>query len=126
MKTYDPVIYPTNLVIASSVDELNKAYKNDVGGNLTKTENSAATTYKMFGRKDGFAATGIVLHHKPTIKTIAHESFHAAQDMLTYIQQDFVYDGTNESWAYLIGWIALCIEDFINKEFKEDKNEKLL
>lgn len=121
MRTYNPSIYPTNLIIASSVEELNGKYKNDIGGDLIKTDHSAATTYKMFGRKDGFAAIGIVLHCKPTIETIAHEAFHAAQDMLTYIQQDFVYDGTNESWAYLIGWIALCIEDFINKEFKEEK-----
>lgn len=120
MRTYDPLIYPVSIVLSCTEEELNKKYELPDGGDIEKQQ-GCATTYRVNGRNGGSATVGIVFRRKPDIDTIAHEAFHAAHDIMSYIHEDFVYDGTNESWAYLIGWIALCIEDFVNKEFKEEK-----
>ena len=41
---------------------------------------------------------------------VAHESFHAADYILARASAEFSPDGTNEHYAYLIGWIGRCIE----------------
>ena len=120
MKFYDPQIYPVGLVLSRTEDEINKYYNGNEGNPLQPHE-SIATTYRLKRNTGNYFAVGIVFRKKPTIQTIAHEAFHAAHALMEYIGQDFVYDGTNESWAYLIGWIALQIEDFVNKEYKEEK-----
>ena len=54
------------------------------------------------------------------ISTVAHESVHAADMMFQYIGQtpeDF--DSRNEPYAYLVGWVAGCIGDYLTKYFKE-------
>lgn len=122
MRTYDPLIYPLNVVIARTEKELNRKYELPNGGDLER-QVGCATTYQMNGRNGGSATVGIVFRRKPEMDTIAHEAFHAAHNIMTFIHEDFVYDGTNESWAYLIGWIALCIEDFVKKEFKENESK---
>lgn len=121
MRTYDPVIYPLNLVVSGSIEQINAKYEIPGGGKVEKSETAIASTYKLNGKNGGGGAVVILINKRPDISTIAHEAFHAAHDIMTYIHEDFVYDGTNESWAYLIGWIALCIEDFVKKEFKEEK-----
>lgn len=44
------------------------------------------------------------------ISTVAHESFHAADFMMDTLGIVFNKDCLNEHVAYLIGWIARCID----------------
>lgn len=42
------------------------------------------------------------------VNTCAHEALHAAQDIL-YDRGMKLCDDTHEAYAYLVGWIAMCI-----------------
>ena len=119
MKFYDPQIYPVGLVLSRAEDEINKHYIGNEGSPI-EARDAIATTYRLKRKTGPYHAVGIVLRKKPTIQTISHEAFHATHTIMEFIGNDFVYDGTNESWAYLLGWIALQIEDFVNKEFERD------
>lgn len=118
MKFYDTQIYPVGLVLSRTEEEINKYYNGADGSPIIPT-NGIATTYRLKRKSGDYYAVGIVFREKPTIQTIAHEAFHAAHNTMMFIGEDFVLDGTNEAWAYLIGWIASQIEDFVNKNFKE-------
>lgn len=125
MMYFEPCIYPVGLCVARSIDELRKHYVDTDGKELEQRtekemEGVVATTYRMNPRKKGRGiAIGIIFWQKPVIDTIAHEAFHAADYILKYIGADFCSDGSNEHWAYLIGWIAGCCGDFVKKEFKD-------
>lgn len=47
------------------------------------------------------------------ISTIAHESFHAADFIMDSLGMVFNKNCENEHIAYLIGWVARCIERYI-------------
>lgn len=123
MKRYKQSIYPLPIYITNDVEEFNK-YFTHIDGSPLKFDNALATTYRIVGKKEKRAAIGIVLGCKPSISTIAHEAFHAANFILEYVGADFFMDGTNEHWAYLIGWVAECIQDFSNQSFKEGDGEE--
>lgn len=44
------------------------------------------------------------------LSTVAHEAFHAADFMMDTLGMVFNKDCQNEHVAYLIGWIARCID----------------
>lgn len=44
--------------------------------------------------------------------TIAHGSFHVADKVRQHVGLEFSLDGDNEHIAYLIGYVARCIEKF--------------
>jgi hypothetical protein len=58
-------------------------------------------------------AVGIIFNEKPTFKTILHESLHAVRMMLDVGLNIPFCDATEEAYAYLIGWIGDCIEDYL-------------
>lgn len=122
MKFYDTQIYPVGIVVSKNEEDVNKHYNGIEGEPIKSSEKGAiATTYRLKRKTGNYYAVGIVLREKPTIQTISHEAFHAAHVIMEFIDNDFIYEGSNESWAYLIGWIAMKIEDFVNEEFKEEK-----
>ena len=49
------------------------------------------------------------------VNTFAHESFHAAVDILEACHIKFTED-TNEVYAYLIGYLTECVTQTANKE----------
>lgn len=58
--------------------------------------------------------------------TIAHESVHAADAVYQYIgQATDNFDNRNEPYAYLVGWVAGCIGDYLTKYFKEHGGEEV-
>lgn len=59
-------------------------------------------------------AVGIIFNSDITPKLAAHEGFHAAYFMLEVGVKIPLSDTSDEAWAYLIGWIAECIDDFKN------------
>lgn len=120
MKFYDTQIYPLGIVVSKTEAEINKHYDGIEGEPIKSDEKGAiATTYRLKRKTGNYYAVGIVFREKPTIQTIAHEAFHAAHALMEFIDNDFIYGGSNESWAYLIGWIAMKVEDFVEQEFKE-------
>ena len=124
MKFYDPQIYPVGLVLSRTGEEINRYYNGTEGAPIETSETAEergaiATTYKLKRKTGDYYAVGIVFRRKPTVQTIAHEAFHAAHCIMQYIGEDFIYEGNNESWAYLVGWIAMKCEEFVAREFKK-------
>lgn len=82
------------------------------------------------------AITGLVMRHEDlqlgvlvafqdedvSVKTIAHESVHVADAMFDWCgiySQGF--DESNEAYAYLVGWAAECIDDYLTEYKKMNK-----
>lgn len=117
MKYYDNEIYPIALVLSNDIDSVRNEYwwyndeQNEELPDTTKT--TEASTFLMMRKTDAYRAiaVGIVFNVPITSKLAAHEGFHAAH--FTMNQLDMPLDDcSDEAWAYLIGWIAECIEDF--------------
>ena len=119
MKYYDNGIYPIALVLSNDIESVRKKYllyNDEYDEELPdKSSSTEASTYLMERKTKGYraVAVGIVFYRDITAKLVAHEGFHAAHFMMNYIDLP-LDDSSDEAWAYLIGWIAECIEDFKN------------
>lgn len=139
-------IYKPELWIAT-IDDKNKIRKifrsfysiNDLEKNLNPgiidlDRSFSGTTYLVKHQKRDAMGVLIVLNSEHLNKddycymmnTVAHESVHAADMTFQYIGQfkeDF--DSRNEPYAYLVGWVAGCIGDYLTKYFKENGSEEV-
>ena len=119
MKYYDNGIYPVALVLSNDIESVRKEYlfyNDEYDEELPdKSSSTEASTYLMERRTKDYraVAVGIVFYRDITAQSAAHEGFHAAHFMMNYI--DLPLDNSSdEAWAYLIGWIAECIDNFKN------------
>ena len=114
-----------------SIADLNNETNSDI---ISIDKPFGAATYAVRHQKKDTIGTLIVLNSEYLTKdnyayivgSIAHESVHAADMMFQYIGQapeDF--DSRNEPYAYLVGWIAGCIGDYLTKYFKEHGREEI-
>ena len=139
-------IYKPELWIAT-IDDKNKIRKifrsfysiNDLEKDLNPgiidlDRSFSGTTYLVKHQKRDAMGVLIVLNSEHLNKddycymmnTVAHESVHAADMTFQYIGQfkeDF--DSRNEPYAYLVGWVAGCIGDYLTKYFKENGSEEV-
>ena len=139
-------IYNPELWIATT-DDKNKIQKifrsfysiNDLEKNLNPgiidlDRSFSGTTYLVKHQKRDAMGVLIVLNSEHLNKddysymmnTVAHESVHAADMTFQYIGQfkeDF--DSRNEPYAYLVGWVAGCVGDYLTKYFKENGSEEV-
>ena len=114
MKYYSNDIYPIALVLSYESDSINKEYTDWDGNDITVKPIAQTITLPLTRRAQYYAmAVGIFFNSNITPKLTAHEGFHAAHFMMNYIDLP-LDDASDEAWAYLIGWIAGCIEDFKN------------
>ena len=119
MKCYDNNIYPIALVLSYDAESVNKEYRNaapDEDDEIKDNHNVLGRTMFLSRRTNDYypMAVGIIFSKKPTFKVIVHESFHAVMMMLETALNIPLDCETEEAYAYLIGWIGECIEDFIN------------
>lgn len=117
MKYYDNEIYPIALVLSNDIESVREEYwwynENDNEELPDNANTTEASTYLMMRKADAYRAiaVGIVFNSQITAKLAAHEGFHAAHFMMNQLGMP-LDDCSDEAWAYLIGWIAECIEDF--------------
>lgn len=118
MKYYDNEIYPIALVLSNDIESVRDKYWFYTSENRCEelpdmTGTTEATTYVMMCKTDAYRAiaVGIVFNVPITVKLAAHEGFHAAHFMMNQLNLP-LDDCSDEAWAYLMGWIAECIEDF--------------
>lgn len=132
MKYYENEIYPISLVLSYDAESINKEYRNaapDEDDEIKDNHKVLARTMFLSRRTNDYyaMAVGIIFNKKPNMKTILHESLHAVKMMLDVGIDMPLSDQTEEAYAYLIGWIGECIEDFINankwKPTKEQMTE---
>lgn len=117
MKIYqfDPQIYPRRLWVSvgASTEELQRKFGkkdiNDMDDSYYAETQTVQQKEPLFG--------GVLVRFQDlkaiTPETISHESTHAALEIFDYC--DCRIDIENqEPFAYLVGWIAKCIEEVIN------------
>lgn len=114
MKYYSNEIYPIGLVLSYDVDSVNKEYTLYDGSDVVVKKTAEAETLQLNRRTTDYNAwaVGIVFNTPITSRLMAHEAFHATYFMLAEGLHIPLTDYSDEAWAYLIGWIADCIEDF--------------
>lgn len=56
----------------------------------------------------------VIKKDKKIKETLVHELFHLTQDILEYKDIDFVKEGANEAYAYLIGALFGKVEKLLN------------
>lgn len=122
MKYYDNSIYPIALVLSNDAESVNKEYSNaapDEPDEIKDNQKVLARAMFLKRRTDDYyaMAVGIIFSKKPTFKVMLHEALHAVRMMLDYGLNIPLGDETEEVYAYLIGWIGECIEDFLKKDF---------
>lgn len=115
MKCYSNDIYPINLVLSYDAESVNEHYTHIDGSDVYIKPTSEAVVTPMTRRtKDYYAmAVGIIFNVPITPKLAAHEGFHAAWFIMTQLNIPLT-EYSDEAWAYLIGWVAECIDNFKN------------
>jgi hypothetical protein len=114
---FDPVIYPIRLWVVTKYNGDESALKERFVHLLDRKElnfsiinQHEAVTYDVEEREDRKKGVLIVLSNIKyyKVKTIAHESTHAARSIWDHLGEG---NGVGEEAnAYLVGWIAGCIE----------------
>lgn len=138
---YDPELWVATEKDMNSIKKLFYAYKtihdlnNDTDGEVIEISRPfGGVTYAVRHRKKNIVGILIILNsayldkdrYSYLVNTISHESVHAADMVFQYIGQfteDF--DSRNEPYAYLVGWIAGCVGDYLTKYFKENGSEEV-
>lgn len=119
MKEYRNEIFPRNLCITRSIDEANQLftcpYTDD--GKFEYHETALATTYCANYRDKDAGCLLLLVNKELDIRTLCHEALHITRTMLEDLPCN-LSDETEEVWAYVIGWVADCIDDYIKEESK--------
>lgn len=108
---FDPVIYPRKLWVAVSTDTFSDRFEG-----VSEWDDMLMPLYKQ--RNLG----GILVRYESknaiTIANIAHESSHIAMNIFDYIGAK-VDLANQETFSYLVGWIADCINQVRTGKFKD-------
>lgn len=119
-KHTQPIYVPKNLYVCvnPNFDKLNKTFNLSKFGDIEEEFNgcNGITYYLIKNLSDDKLCMLVILNVESlskydddqAINTIAHEAFHVTNEMLNYCGVEFNAHG-NESYAYLIGWVAQCI-----------------
>lgn len=115
-KFYQCDIFPFNVAIGDSTDEFMETFTAPDGGKLQPFEEDVSRRGTAFtANHNGYRWDCILLGSEATVGTWAHESFHIAQAMLEFIGVPFHHGESNETYAYVIGWLVELVNQFINE-----------
>lgn len=118
---FNPTIYPVKLWIikTSNIIEVENKFlvHNNNELNIINREESSATTYNKIVIYKEINAYGvlILINSKLSISEISHEATHAARVIWDWLGEDIT---GIEADAYLVGWIADCINQVNTNKFR--------
>lgn len=121
---FDPVIYPRLVWIVNggTPEDIRKEFFERDGEELNlepEFKNSHACVSDVTFGEDKMIGVLVWIIDKPRgCKDIAHESVHVANKIFRDCGIDMHYDH-DEHYAYLIGWVADCIEQVVKNKFKD-------
>lgn len=139
---YDPVVYPRKLWVTDEVEGLDRIFKfmrvnnfnlenQDSYHNLLDEKDHGTgvlVTCPVVNKISGDYGILIIILNLPLVVAgdSAHEAVHAA-DYIFQVTGSYAQDFTesNEPYAYLVGWIAGCIDKTLIKAKKryDDRRE---
>lgn len=107
---FDPLIYPRRIWIGYNIK--GKTVKEYFGINISNMDDCDAAVYRDLQRAAN-KKLGVFIRFESkkamTTSNIAHESVHAALDMLSELGSFGSYSD-QEPFAYLVGYIAKCCD----------------
>lgn len=111
---FHPQIYPRRVWVAvgGTFEDVKERFTAMNGQELEESEDCLATTYMVQAKRDEHYLGHLVwfpYKNSMTTKNITHESFHLASDMFALLGCKQHYDN-QEPFAYLVGWVADCID----------------
>lgn len=113
---FDPVIYPLKLWVAVSTDTFSDRFEG-----VSEWDDTADAIVDCVRDKQRNLG-GILVRYESknaiTISNIAHESSHIAMNIFDYIGAK-VDLANQETFSYLVGWIADCINQVRTGKFKD-------
>ena len=117
---FDPQIYPVKLWIVKKptqklIDD-NFIEKNGENLNFTTRSHAVMSCYNqvVVNKNNNLYGILISIWTNPSVNNIAHESTHAARFIWDWIEEG---NTGIEADAYLVGWIAECIEKVKRNKF---------
>ena len=126
IREFDIEIYGRQLWIATSWEDVKDKFTT-YGGYDFKAENAYATTYPQIMRKTtGKYGVLIVfcdcdkLKGSKIVEHIAHESLHAVNAIFDELGVEYGLTH-DEHAAYMVGWVAKCCWNVLQKEIYKDK-----
>ena len=120
IKFYQCDIFPFNVAIGDTPDEFMEKFTTLEGGTLAPFDEDVSRRGLAFtANHNGYRWDCILLGSESTVGTWAHESFHIAQAMLEFVGVLFHRGESNETYAYVIGWLVELIYQFINERDNE-------
>lgn len=131
---FNPEIYPCRVWVGvtPSIEEINEMFYFLTEENtlVEFTERNfpnrfiIASTYLVEDKKTGIVGSFISIYRKKQmdVKTIAHESSHVADYLCERFDIPCGISQYGEPRAYLVGWIADCIDKVI-KDTKKNNNK---
>lgn len=130
MMNYVNEIYPIDLVLAMYEDEEIFSEFECPYGDMILNEHEEATTYRLTRKGEipkpyHQMVVAIIFNTKEITPRLAtHEALHATSYMLNQLGIELT-NSSEEAWAYLIGWIASCIDGF-KKQFEFENKYELV
>lgn len=110
---YDPAIYPRLLwvVIGGTADDIKATFRSSYGDELIiDNERARGWTCDVERKHDSRLGVVVWVPHKMTLEVIAHEALHAAMYIFHGLGIEVSCEN-DEPLAYLVGWIAKCINE---------------
>ena len=122
---YHNDVYPFSLIVGkmSDVNQINKEYKGVDGNGISPHFHSDAATYPVYKKGESTSFICVLFNTTPTVKLIAHESLHATYMVMNLLCHIELNDYTDECYAYLIGWFADKIDEYL-KFLERIKNDE--
>lgn len=109
---FDPVIYPRKLWVAVSTDTFSDRFESEWD------DTAIVDCVRDKLRNLGCILVRFESKNAITIANIAHESSHIAMNIFDYIGAK-VDLANQETFSYLVGWVADCINQVRTGKFKD-------
>lgn len=124
---FDPVIYPVRLwvTITENLEAIAERFDEHPSGkrfNVANASSMEAFVTQVTQKKDGYIGFIVVFQKRCycSLKTASHESAHVARFMWNHLNE---IDTGIEADAYLIGWVADCIDKVLKIKTNTYKND---
>lgn len=127
LKEYDTSIYPRKIwvVRGESKEWLSDRFGSHDAEEMTFEEiegNFDATVFPVQDKKEGWLGHMVVINRDLNANTLCHEAYHVAQSIYSDVGAE-VDPINQEPFAYLIGYVAECINSFQIEYINQTKTE---